>query len=188
MTRRTRTVVAAGASVCAAALAGCQPGADTSATPTPVTGWSEKVGVSEAVTVVHVVDGDTVDVVTAAGRTARLRVIGIDTPETHRPDTPVQCWGPKATDFARELLDGRRVGMVADPTQDDVDDYGRLLRYLVLPDGRNYSIAAAEAGAARAYAYDRNDPPTALVDIHDAENRARAAGAGLWGTPCHGNT
>ncbi|MBY6541985.1 thermonuclease family protein [Rhodococcus sp. BP-364] len=134
----------------------------------------------------NVVDGDTVDVTVSSGVTARVRVIGIDTPETKRPNTPVQCWGPEATDFARALLDGQAVRMVTDPSQDEVDDYGRLLRYLVLPDGRNYSVAATEAGAARPYVYDRSNPPTAAVDINDAENRAQAAGAGLWGPPCNG--
>lgn len=186
MTRRRRVGPVVGAlSVCALVVA-CRPPADFSVAPEPVRGWSEDIGVSEAVTVTNVVDGDTVDVATSAGGTARVRVIGIDTPETKRPETPVQCWGPEATDFARSLLDGRQVGMVADPSQDEVDDYGRLLRYLVLPDGRNYSVAATEAGAARPYVYDRSNPPTAAVDINDAENRAQAAGAGLWGPPCNG--
>ncbi|WP_328810593.1 thermonuclease family protein [Rhodococcus sp. NBC_00294] len=187
MTRRRRVcgAVVGALSVCAFVVA-CRPPADFSVVPEPVRGWSEDVGVSEAVTVTYVVDGDTVDVVTSAGWTTRVRVIGIDTPETKRPETPVQCWGPEATDFARSLLGGRQVGMVTDPSQDEVDDYGRLLRYLVLPDGRNYSIVAAEAGTARSYVHDQSNPPTAAADINDAENRAQAAGVGLWGPPCDG--
>ncbi len=189
MRRRVGGAVVGALFVCAVASGCNQPPADFSVSPeAPARGWSEDIGVSEAVTVTNVVDGDTVDVATSTGGSARVRVIGIDTPETNQPSTPEQCWGPEATDFARSLLDGRQVGMVTDPSQDEVDDYGRLLRYLVLPDGRDYSIAAAEAGAARSYVYDRADPPTAAVNINDAENRAQAAGAGVWGPPCNGDT
>ncbi|MBY6687477.1 thermonuclease family protein [Rhodococcus sp. BP-149] len=138
-------------------------------------------------TVTRVIDGDTVDVETAVEGTVRVRVIGIDTPETNRPNTPVQCWGPEATDFARAMLDGQRVRMVPDAGQDDVDDYGRALRYLRIgPAEEDYSVAAAEAGAARAYVYDRSNPPSAAADIAAAEDRARAGDVGLWGPPCIG--
>jgi len=168
--------VAAGAVVVVAAAAGCLPGG------TADTGPPSTVG-----TVTRVVDGDTVDVETAVDGTVRVRVIGIDTPETTRPNTPVQCWGPEATDFARAMLDGQRVRLLPDGGRDDVDNYGRALRYLRIgPTETDYSVAAAEAGAARSYVYDRSNPPSAAADIAAAEHRARAAGAGLWGPPCNG--
>ncbi len=182
MTRRTRTVVAAGAAVCATVLVGCQPANRSGET----FGWVDPPPTVQDVTVTRVIDGDTVEVDTAEGVTQRVRMVGIDTPETKRPDTPVQCWGPEATTFARELLDGQRVTMRDDPRVDLVDDYGRLVRYLVLPDGREYSVAAAEAGAARAYVYDDTRPPQLADEIAAAQDRAEAAGLGLWGPPCHG--
>lgn len=134
----------------------------------------------------NVVDGDTVDVATAAG-TKRVRILGIDTPETVKPGLPVQCWGPEATEFAIASLSGQRVRLLPDAGQDDVDDYGRVLRYvLTQPTGENYSIAAAEAGAARAYVYDDTRPPQLAGEIAAAQDRADAAGLGLWGPPCHG--
>lgn len=177
MTRRRRVGgVVAGAVVVVAATAGCLPGGTADAGPPSTVG-----------TVTRVVDGDTVDIKTAVKGTVRVRIIGIDTPETNRPNTPVQCWGPEATDFARAMLDGQRVRMVPDAGQDDVDDYGRALRYLRIgPTETDYSVAAVEAGAARAYVYDRNTPPAAAADIAAAEDRAQTAGAGLWGPPCSG--
>ncbi|WP_328811774.1 thermonuclease family protein [Rhodococcus sp. NBC_00294] len=115
MTRRRRVgAVAAGAVVVVAATAGCLPGGTADAGPPSTVGTVTRV----------------VDVETAVEGTVRVRVIGIDTPETNRPNTPVQCWGPEATNFARAMLDGQRVRMVPDAGQDDVDDDGRALRYL----------------------------------------------------------
>ena len=54
-------------------------------------------------TVSHIVDGDTIDVV-IDGRTERIRLIGIDTPETKKPNSPVECFGPQASDFIATLL------------------------------------------------------------------------------------
>ena len=54
-------------------------------------------------TMVSVVDGDTIDV-NIKGHRERVRLIGIDTPETKKPNTPVQCYGPEATKFTKSLL------------------------------------------------------------------------------------
>ena len=75
-----------------------------------------------------VVDGDTIDV-TIDGDTERVRLIGIDTPETKKPDTPVECFGPEATAFTQSLLTpGTPVRLERDVV--GRDDYGRLLAYL----------------------------------------------------------
>jgi micrococcal nuclease len=131
-------------------------------------------------TVVDVVDGDTVDVALVAGGMVTVRVLGIDTPEVY---FGVDCWGPEASEFAERTLAGRQVTLRRDPTQDDVDGYGRALRYIVLADGRNYSVLAAEAGAARSYLYD--SPVQLHPQISAAEQRAQRTGVGLWGR-CHG--
>ena len=76
-------------------------------------------------TVLRVVDGDTVDVVDDTRGRLRIRVIGIDSPEVHKPGYSVGCWGPQASEFARNTLEGQRVAIVTDPTQDAHDRYGR---------------------------------------------------------------
>jgi micrococcal nuclease len=130
--------------------------------------------------VVDVVDGDTVKVRTAAGTALTIRVLGIDTPEVYGG---TECWGPEASAYAERTLAGQTVGLVADPGQDDTDRYGRTLRYLILPDGDNYSVLAADAGAARSYVYDT--PVSEHEAIVAAEQRAQAANRGLWGA-CDG--
>jgi micrococcal nuclease len=136
-------------------------------------------------TVHRVVDGDTVELspVDRDSDEITVRVLGIDTPETKRPGEPVECWGPEATQYAKAALLKRTVTVQRDRSQDDQDRYGRSLRYLVLPDGTDYSIAAARAGTARAYTYRR--PVAKAHRIRQAETEARTAGRGLWGPPCH---
>ena len=78
--------------------------------------------------IVKVIDGDTVDV-SMSGRTERVRLIGIDTPETKKPNTPIQCFGPEASKHINELLPVDTPVLV----QRDVearDPYGRLLGYV----------------------------------------------------------
>ncbi len=92
----------------------------------------------------RVVDGDTLKVRLQDGRRKTVRVLGIDTPETKKPDTPVECGGPQASAAMRRLAlegsgvgaRGRAVTLVADPSQDAIDRYGRVLAY-VDADGRD---------------------------------------------------
>jgi micrococcal nuclease len=88
-----------------------------------------------------VVDGDTIDV-TIDGREERVRLIGIDTPETKRPDTPVECYGPEATEFIERLLPlGTEIYLERDVV--GRDDFGRLLGYVYRADDGifvNYEI------------------------------------------------
>jgi len=82
-------------------------------------------------TVTHVVDGDTIDV-RVGGRDERIRLIGIDTPETKKLNTPIECFGPEASDFTTALLP---VGTTIRIERDIVgrDDYGRILGYVFIP-------------------------------------------------------
>src|SRR4249920_3422660 len=73
--------------------------------------------------VVRAIDGDTIEVAIAGGR-EDVRLIGLDTPETVKPGTPVQCFGPRASTFTHRLLDGRTVRLVFGVERRDV--YGRL--------------------------------------------------------------
>lgn len=137
--------------------------------------------------VLRVVDGDTIDIRDDVRGRLRVRILGIDTPETKKPGYTVGCWGPEATEFAKANMVGQRVALQPDPTQDRTDRYGRTLAYLVRADGWDYSVEAARAGMAHAYIYDGR--PVARYDaIAAAENEARQAHRGLWGPPCNGNT
>jgi len=95
-------------------------------------GKLERDGERAAVGVVsRVVDGDTVEV-RIGGGVEDVRLIGVDTPETVKPDTPVQCFGPQASHFTKRRLTGRRVRLVFGVERRDV--YGRLLAYVYLAD------------------------------------------------------
>lgn len=169
-----RRLMGAGVAVVALAAAGgyLHAGHQGVATAAPVAG-----GVTGPV--VRVVDGDTLDVRLPNG-VARIRVLSLDTPEVVKPNTPVQCWGPEASAYAHQRLDGQTVTLTADPTQDDVDRYGRLLRYVGLPDGSDYSTDALAAGMGRVYTYGHH-PAARYVDLVAAQTVAQQQRIGLWG-------
>ena len=143
--------------------------------------------VTATATVLRVVDGDTIDIRDDVRGRLRIRVLGIDTPETKKPGFSVGCWGAEATEFARSTLLDQRVAMEGDPTQDRTDRYGRTLAYLVRADGWDYSVEAARAGTAKSYVY-RGVPVSRYVAIESAQAEAQAAQRGLWGPPCWGDT
>jgi micrococcal nuclease len=154
---------------------------------TPLTPPAADAAPAPTATVLRVVDGDTLDVRDDSRGRLRVRVLGIDTPEVHRPGWSVGCWGPEAERFATETLTGQRVTLTADPTQDAHDRYGRTLAYVNMADGRDFSVEAARSGMARSYVYD-SKPVSRYPEIRAAENEARAALRGLWGPPCNGRT
>ncbi|HTN25196.1 MAG TPA: thermonuclease family protein [Solirubrobacteraceae bacterium] len=126
--------------------------------------------------VVRVVDGDTIAVL-VGGRRERVRYIGIDTPETHHPTKPVQCYGAKAAAYNARLVAGERVRLVRDV--EERDRFGRLLAYVYrVRDGLFVNAELARRGYARAL--------TIAPDVRYAErfatlvHDARAAGRGLW--------
>lgn len=83
--------------------------------------------ITEEYLVTKVVDGDTVYV---SGIDTRIRLIGVNTPETVSPSKPVQCFGPEASDYLKNLLLGKKVGLESDEASGDTDIYGRPLRYV----------------------------------------------------------
>lgn len=134
--------------------------------------------------VVRVVDGDTLIVARPESET-RVRVIGIDTPESVAPDQPVECFGPEASQRAEQLLAGTAVRLAGDPTQDRVDRYGRELDYVWLPDGRLFNHVMLAEGYATELTFDA--PYAYQADFRAAQSAATAAGAGLWSpTTCGG--
>ena len=146
-------------------------------------GSSEPSGpVSARVT--HVVDGDTIDVTMPDGAEESVRYIGIDTPETVKPDTPVQCGGPQAHEANERLVGGRTVTLRFDAEHRDI--YHRLLAYVYLPGagpGGHPLFVNAELvrrGLARTLTIPPNDSFASLFARLAA--RAGAAGRGLWGS------
>ncbi len=127
--------------------------------------------------VIKVVDGDTLDV-EIDGKIERLRLIGIDTPETVDPRKKVQCFGREASNKAKELLEGRFVSLESDGTQGERDKYKRLLRYVFLPDGANFNLFMIAEGFAHEYTYDQ--PYKYQAEFKDAERSARENNKGLW--------
>ena len=80
--------------------------------------------------VIAVVDGDTIRVRLADGARETVRLVGIDTPESRRPNTPVECGSKQAGAALNRLVARRDVTLVRDPTQDARDRYGRTLAYV----------------------------------------------------------
>jgi micrococcal nuclease len=127
--------------------------------------------------VTRVVDGDTVHV-RIGGRDEDVRLLGIDTPETHKPNTPVECFGREATaQLGRLIPRGTAVRLVRDV--EARDRYGRLLAYVYRDRDRLFvNEEMARAGYAAAFTY---PPNVAHADeIVTAAADARDAGRGLW--------
>ena len=127
-------------------------------------------------TVVNVVDGDTIDVKLGSG-VKRVRLIGIDTPETVEPGKPVQCFGHEASNKLKSLISGKVVTLEADSSQDNTDKYDRLLRYVFL-NGQNINQQMILEGYAREYTYQK--PYQYQKEFKQAESQAKAAKKGLW--------
>ena len=132
--------------------------------------------------VVSVVDGDTIKV-RINGRKETVRLVGVDTPETKKPNLPPQCFGKEATSHMQSLVQSKDVQLAADPTQDDRDKYGRLLRY-VFVGGKNVAYEQILGGFGREYTYDADYQYQA--NFQSAQVAAQAAHRGLWGAPCNG--
>lgn len=136
--------------------------------------------------VAAIVDGDTIKV-RMNGNIETLRLIGIDTPETVDPRTPVQCFGKEASNKAKELLSGKRVRLELDVTQGERDKYGRLLAYIYREDGLFYNKYMIEEGYAHEYTY--HIPYTYQTEFKAAQTSARTAQRGFWSPyTCNGDT
>jgi micrococcal nuclease len=127
--------------------------------------------------VVHPVDGDTVDV--RLGQVEeRVRLIGIDTPESVAQDRPVECFGPEAKARLAELLpEGTEVRLERDV--EARDRFDRLLAYVYrTEDDALVNLVLVQEGYAESRRYEPNVARQA--DLDRAEDAARAAGRGLW--------
>jgi micrococcal nuclease len=126
-------------------------------------------------TVVDVLDGDTVVVELANGTRDTVRMLGVDSPETHHPRKPVQCYGPEASAYTRARLLGRRVTLERDVELRDL--YGRLLAYVWI-DGARFNDELLRLGFARFLVIPPNGEHAR--GMLAAEFAARDEGRGLW--------
>lgn len=127
------------------------------------------------VRVVEVIDGDTIVVQFGDGRTDTVRLLGIDTPETHHPTKGVECFGPEAAAFTARRLTGRIVLLEGDVEARDL--YGRRLAHVVV-DGERFNDVLLDKGYARLLVIAPN-----VAHAREglaAELDARRAGRGLW--------
>ena len=136
--------------------------------------------------IVSVADGDTVTVRLDSGATHTVRLLAMDSPERYatRYGSPDECGSFAASAFM-DRFDGARVRLIADPSQDDRDRYGRLLRYVALPGG--VDIGAREVGRGLAMPYVYRRPARRLRRYRALAIGARREGRGSWGPPCDGD-
>jgi len=155
--------------------------------PAPAPEPAAKV-VNAQARVTSVIDGDTLKVRLADGVKTTVRLIGIDTPETKKPGTPVQCGGRDATARMKKLAlrngRGRSVRLQTDPTQALTDRYGRLLAY-VSAGGDDFGRVMVAAGWAKTYVYGATDFAR-VASYRKAQKAARSARKGVHRT-CAGN-
>jgi micrococcal nuclease len=151
-------------------------------------GWFSKLNVAlnntdpGLYTVSHYIDGDTI-IVSMNGSDQTIRFIGIDTPETHKPNTPVQCYGPAAAAHTQAVIKnvGGKVRLQSDALSSNRDRYDRLLRYVYLADGTNVNLLNVQQGYAFYYPY---FPYTKSAQFESAQRQAMTQKIGLWKN-CH---
>ncbi len=129
--------------------------------------------------VVKVVDGDTLDIDIPDGKhkSTRIRLIGIDTPETKSPNTGVMYFGPEATEYAKTKALGNPVKIYLDTISDTRDKYNRLLAYIQLPDGTYLNEILISEGYAYAYLQFRHSFYYKYTQLEVAARRNKK---GLW--------
>jgi micrococcal nuclease len=131
---------------------------------------------ADSAVVDRVIDGDTVDVL-LGGAVTRVRLLNIDTPETKKENTPIECLGPEASDFLTALLPvGSTISLEYDVER--ADQYGRTLAAVFTADGQNASVELASRGLGYSVLFEPND--RYLADVERAETDARTAGRGLF--------
>jgi len=146
-----------------------------------------------------VIDGDTLEIKNLDGskmsngkEEIKIRLIGINTPESVDPRKPVECFGKEASDYAKNLALGREVALEIDDSQSLIDKYGRQLAYIYVKTsgwiGSNYFMLNKKL-IANGYAYEYTyDTPYKYQSLfQDLENQAKERGLGLWNSEtCNG--
>ena len=156
--------------------AGAQVAVDSQSTKLPVFKPPDFSSLT-AYPVVRVVDGDTI-VVSDKGKDVKVRLVGVDTPETVHPTKPVEHYGKEASRFTINLLKGEKVYLVGEPLPGALDRYGRTLAYVYrAPDGLFVNAEIIRQGYGHAYT---QIPSKYMEEFKQLEQFARKAEKGLW--------
>lgn len=145
---------------------------------TSAVGWwagHQHLQATPRVRVLEAIDGDTLVVELPDGGTDTIRILGVDTPETHHPTKGVQCFGPEAAAYTATRLTGRFVRLVGDVEPRDI--YDRRLAYVIV-DGHRFDDELLRKGYARLLVIAPNRAHAR--DLLQAELDARNANRGLW--------
>lgn len=154
-----------------------QPTISVSPSPSPITSLNSQTPIAE---VIKVIDGDTFEA-RIDGQNYKIRLIGIDTPETVDPRRPVGCFGKKASAETKRLIEGKEVILIKDVSE--TDKYNRLLRYVYLPIGDGNNLFINDYLIRQGYAKILTYPPDIKYNARflEAEREARDNLRGLWG-------
>lgn len=136
---------------------------------------SSNASAARSAKVLRVVDGDTILVRDDSGGTERIRYIGVDTPESVKPNTPVQCYGHEASNYNKSLVQGKTVRLV--PDHEPLDKYGRSLAY-VYANGKLVQSELLAGGYARTLEIPPNTSRAA--QFAKLEDVAIRTNKGLW--------
>lgn len=131
--------------------------------------------------VVKIVDGDTFDI-NDGGAIVRIRMIGIDTPETAKSSQSAECMALESSLRLAELIENKKVALEFDSTQGDEDKYDRKLRFVFLEDGTNVNKLLIEEGYAKEYTYSK--AYKYQKEFKDAQENAEYNKLGIWGEKC----
>jgi micrococcal nuclease len=142
---------------------------------------------SRSATVTRVIDGDTIEVRFDDGQNETVRLIGVDTPETHVPNDPAEfegiesrawlrLWGKRAKAYAKRRLLGKQVELLTDTNVQNRGYFDRLLRYVYVDD-QQFNLVLIKEGYARVYASEFRRKETFLTFQKTASLRRN----GLWG-------
>lgn len=193
---RRAYIVVAGVVLAMSVFAGCGPaevgtGSSTSThstksstkptSATSTTGHTSPTGQRTTlanVPVTRVIDGDTIDVRSTSG-TVRIRLLGIDAPETSHYGSAADCGGKAATNAMRHLVQGETVTVTTDPRSDAIDRYGRTLGYVDLA-GTDVGLRMITDGMAEAWHPARSAVPTRDAQYRAAQKVAEERKAGEW--------
>jgi len=127
--------------------------------------------------VTKVMDGDTIEVKSGNSKPIKIRLLGIDTPETHHPTKPVGCYGPEASNFTTNALIGKKVELEYDIEQ--YDKYGRTLAFVYL-DGKRFNDILVKEGYAKTLTIAPNKKYS--FTLLKLEIEAEKNMVGMWGS------
>ena len=148
---------------------------------------NEDIRKSPTYQVLRVTDGDTIHI-NYNGKNKKVRLIGLDTPETKDPRKPIQCFGREATAKMTELAENKNIRLEFDKTQGERDKYGRLLAFVYSEDSKNLAYEMIRQGYGNEYTYNSN-PYKYQNEFKEAARKAREENKGLWAeNTCAGNT